>query len=147
MIKNDQIAAKCDKCLKAINEKDGYLNYSVGYDRIMRGYIDEIGCLLYCDKCIKQVYSKNNFSQICYFVSDDNSTIDKFGNNTINLVKIAQIRGYTPDQAIDKAKELAGIWWNNKTKGAQMAEQHAKLTLGMYDKTIHPKKWWQFWKK
>jgi hypothetical protein len=148
MRRNNEQTAICDKCNKPIEVNKGYLNYALGYDRHLFTFIDEVGCLLYCNKCIKQVFSKDSFEKISYW-GDNSSIIKEFHTNTINLVKMAKLRGYAPEEAIGKAKELAGIWWKNNYEGSIMAKRHAELSWAILNMSINPslkKKWWQFWK-
>jgi hypothetical protein len=155
--------AICDQCNVNIQRDGGFIFYSsAGLGS--PGKVKETGNMFLCEQCTNKICTPTGFADWSSTISesdvnaisgDPKKLMIYLGqkNNAIGIAAVCNKHGLTPEQAKDKARELALLFWQDPEK-AQMEsvkfwspEIHARLIaqLEKLDKSKKNKRWWKFW--
>ncbi|MBD3189491.1 MAG: hypothetical protein GF308_02555 [Candidatus Heimdallarchaeota archaeon] len=113
--------AICDQCSSEINFGDGYLSYSTLHPWEAN---KATGMLLLCKRCADRVFTADNWEKTQFVdflgikpnpekVKDKKSIVR--GTNSLGIAVFCEARGLTPLEGRGEARELAKLWWQDKS--------------------------------
>lgn len=146
--------AVCDWCNSDIPDGEGYLVYSKAKALPLLGEDLVRGCLLLCERCANDVYSEENFAKdLREFRTSLEVNTNDLGSffkqytettrkaDTVSIINIAKQLGFSREQALDKARELAREWWKDRESAQAKAKALAESA------PARKRRLWPFWRK
>ena len=127
------MSAICDRCNGSIPDGGGYVFYStaaMGFAGM--GTPQETGNMMLCDDCTGQIITPDGYASQgpdVQEVSGADILDNPFGlmemmrkANDSAIIKRCRAHGLTPEQAREKAREFAVMWWKD-SDAAQVASR------------------------